>query len=193
MKVQRCPIENIDRFIQVIESQKYIYGMDVKELGIQDFNIQLMKSYRENDTLVPIELLDDDGTLLCISILYFAITQPTCIVRAGFITNEARKRYPAPTLVYNFVLYASDIIDMVESRCNDIFWLQRTGRARQMMHMYNNMDLVHRFTNKYEIRIAEEIPAYTKSNNPLFGKYLLGEMDGRCHKPLSIVNLYRAN
>jgi hypothetical protein len=167
--------------------------MDVEELGIQDFNIQLMKNYKENDTLVPIEFVDNDETLLSIAILYFAMTQPTCILRGGFITDEGRKRYQSPTLLYNFIICAKDIINMVTDKCSDVFWLQRTARARQLINVYHNMGSVHTFTNNYKIRIAEEIPAYTRSNNNLFGKYLLGAMDGKCPKSLSIVNLYRTD
>jgi hypothetical protein len=148
-----------------------------------------MKNYKENDTLVPLEFLDNDGTLLSIAILYFAMTQPTCIVRGGFITDEGRERYTSLTLLHNFLIAASDIIYMVTSKCSEVFWLQRTARARQLKNIYNSM--VHNPINKYEIRIAEEIPSYTKSNNNLFSKYLLGAMDGKCPKSLSIVNLYK--
>jgi hypothetical protein len=188
MKVQKCTPDNIERMISVIERYDYIFGLNVKTSGIQELNTKFLRDNKENSNMHPLELIEDDGTLLGVCVAYVAITQPSCIIRSGFFTEEGEKKYSALFLTQQFITLAVDFIESLGVK--EFFWLQRQGRSRQLIPFLSNPSLLG-FKNNYNLQIAEEIPANTKAKNPLFGKYLFGPMDGQCPKPIVVMNLYK--
>lgn len=189
MKYVTCTPETIPRVIELVKTYTHVYGVDVIECGIQDLHVAFLNHSSSDPRIVVGELIDDDGEVLSTNSFFFAETMPACIARSGFHTKVGLQRYGALGLVKKIIEMGFYIIR--ERGATECYWVQRTGRARQIDTLFDDLTLPGKTMEGWVVRDLEYIEPFGRANNELLGTYLLGPFNGIIPKPMVIKQLYK--
>lgn len=185
MKTRLCGAEDLPDMIRILNSYKFLYGIDMDSSGIREFHKNSLITGVNNPNMSVIAAVDDSDNILGYCLQRF--TPTNCwIIRCCYIDHrEGETQYNA-SKIGGQILEAMCLNAEFKNYFNFYYVVRDIGRKRVEMTL-NATDLVK---EKYNIDDIEYISPFTTSKNDRTVQHILGRLNGKNPKPLIIRHGY---
>jgi len=173
--------QDIPNIIDLINSHDYMYGINLKESGLREKQIQIISNYMLPDQIgQSVVALDDEENLLGVCVQSFGTTSwilEFCYIRQLPGKNQYNASKIGGTLMDKLCEYAE------ERGLNKFYYAVRDSENKRLSLTLSATASVGQ---RYEFKDIEKIPPLTKTANELVAKYILGTTNGLNKKPIVI-------
>jgi hypothetical protein len=173
--------QDIPNIVDLINSHEYMYGINLKESGLQEKQIQIISNYMQPDQIgQSVVALDDNENLLGVCVQSFGTTSwilEFCYIRQLLGKNQYNASKIGGVLMDKLCEYAE------EKGFNKFYYAVRDSENKRLSLTLSATTSVGK---RYEFKDVEKIPPLTKTANKLVAKYILGTTNGLNRKPIVI-------
>jgi predicted N-acetyltransferase YhbS len=173
--------QDIPNIIDLINSHEYMYGINLKESGLREKQIQIIHKYLQPDQIgQSVVAVDDEENVLGICVQSFgtkAWILEFCYIRQLLGKNQYNASKIGGVLM-------DKLCECAEDRGLGTFYYAVRDSKNKRLSL--TLSATANLGQRYEFKDIEKIPPLTKTTNELVAKYILGTTNGLNKKPIII-------
>lgn len=185
MRTRLCGPDDLPAMIRILNSYKFLYGIDMDSSGIRELHTRLLTNGVNHPRMSVIAAVDDLDNILGYCLQWFTPNN-NWIIRCCYIDHrEGETQYNA-SKIGGKILEALCLNAESRNYFSFYYVVRDIGRKRIGMTL-NATDLVK---EKYNIDDIEYLAPFESSKNEKTAQYILGQLNGKNVKPVIIRHGY---